>query len=214
MNQGENDRAELDATAAISLQPENAEVYYTRGRARHAVDDAEGALADIDRALEVDPNMRKALKRRVKLYNELGHYKKMQQDVDRLREQSTGGQTMKFQTQKMIAPLIAKHFQPEPIENLTVTEREFPYRVRADLQHAIAGLFDNGTAIRHFCGVATRMAFQGISFSDLFAPNPTTPSRITSTVLILIEVLAQDRLSRVRNGGRRSSTYQSGLLSR
>lgn len=67
----------------------------------------------------------------------------------------------------MIRPLIEAHFRPITPENITVSERSFPFRVRADLQRAIDRLFAVGTRISCFCGVEKEYSFQGLTFSSL-----------------------------------------------
>ncbi len=45
-----------------------------------------------------------------------------------------------------VAGLLAAHFKPLPVSDVTITERKFPFRVRADLQRAVDGLFDDGVS--------------------------------------------------------------------
>lgn len=66
-----------------------------------------------------------------------------------------------------IHPLIEAHFSPAPSSSLTIAERKFPFRVRADLQRAIDRLFKEGTAICHFCGVSRAYSNEGLTFSGL-----------------------------------------------
>src|SRR5690348_11543756 len=54
---------------------------------------------------------------------------------------------------KPIAGLAEKHFKPVKIDSLALSERQFPFRVRADLQLAIDKLFGSGTKIVHFSGI-------------------------------------------------------------
>ncbi len=53
----------------------------------------------------------------------------------------------------LIANLIRDHFHPVPTDEIAISERCFPFRVRADLQRAIDRLFGTTTRICHFCGV-------------------------------------------------------------
>lgn len=66
-----------------------------------------------------------------------------------------------------LVDLIQAHFRPIPLASLTISEREFPHRVRADLQRAIDRLFKDDTAICHFCGVKTDYAHEEVSFSSM-----------------------------------------------
>ena len=64
-----------------------------------------------------------------------------------------------------ISSLLAAHFHPTPMGEITISERRFPFRVRADLQRAIDQLFTDQTHILHFCGVAREYSHEGVSFS-------------------------------------------------
>lgn len=77
------------------------------------------------------------------------------------RQRSLGGG-------KPIRPLLESHFHPVLLNNITVSERRFPFRVRADLQRAIDRLFATEATISHFCGVRKEHAFEGVNFSGLF----------------------------------------------
>jgi hypothetical protein len=68
---------------------------------------------------------------------------------------------------KLIRSLLEGHFGPVPPDDLTIAERRFPFRVRADLQRAIDRLFTSEAAILHFCGVRKEHAYEGINFSGL-----------------------------------------------
>ncbi len=68
---------------------------------------------------------------------------------------------------RMIRPLLERHFRPLPLDKLTIAERRFPFRVRADLQKAIDRLFSATTAVHHFCGVRKEYARGGLQFGDL-----------------------------------------------
>lgn len=66
-----------------------------------------------------------------------------------------------------VRPLLENHFRPTSLDDLTVSERQFPFRVRADLQRAIDRLFASDVAIRHFCGIRKEHAYGGVSFPAL-----------------------------------------------
>ncbi len=69
-----------------------------------------------------------------------------------------------------IVTLVQSHFHPAPVDSITISERKFPFRVRADLQRAIDQLFGAKTTIRHFCGVRKEYSHEGISLSDCVVP--------------------------------------------
>jgi hypothetical protein len=67
----------------------------------------------------------------------------------------------------LVRPLLEAHFRPTPLDDITISERQFPFRVRADLQRAIDHLFAAETTITHFCGVRKEHARDGVTFPDL-----------------------------------------------
>lgn len=67
----------------------------------------------------------------------------------------------------LIRTLLEKHFRPLSLDGLTISERKFPFRVRADLQRAIDHRFTSVAAITHFCGVHKEHARGGVNFAAL-----------------------------------------------
>jgi hypothetical protein len=63
--------------------------------------------------------------------------------------------------------LLADHFAPVSFGELTIAERKFPFRVRADLQRAIDRLFATGTTVARFSGVRKEYAHEGLDFPTL-----------------------------------------------
>lgn len=68
---------------------------------------------------------------------------------------------------KLIRALLETHFRPTLLDNLTISERKFPFRVRADLQRTINHLFSSAATITNFCGVRKDHASEGLNFSAL-----------------------------------------------
>ena len=66
-----------------------------------------------------------------------------------------------------IAKLLQRHFHPESTLDLTVTERTFPLRVRADLQRTVDRFFSEGITVVHFCGMFQRYDHEGLKFCHL-----------------------------------------------
>jgi ATPase family associated with various cellular activities (AAA) len=66
-----------------------------------------------------------------------------------------------------VADLIRTHFRPAPLRDLTISERKFPHRVRADLQRALDRLLVSGPKVCHFCGVSKEYAYEGLTFTGL-----------------------------------------------
>ncbi len=74
---------------------------------------------------------------------------------------------------KQVRRLLEGHFHPTPLDDITISERSFPFRVRADLQRALDRLFSEKTAIRHFCGIRKEHVYEGLSFSALLVDGHT-----------------------------------------
>ncbi len=77
---------------------------------------------------------------------------------------------------KSIVSLLALHFHPVAAENVTISERSFPFRVRADLQRAIDHLFHHETKVVHFCGVRKEYSHDGVSLTDCLVPSSHYPT--------------------------------------
>jgi cell division protease FtsH len=67
--------------------------------------------------------------------------------------------------------LIEAHFRPVRLDNISISERQFPFRVRADLQRAVNQLFSASTKICHFCGVRKEYAHEGLTLPALLINN-------------------------------------------
>jgi hypothetical protein len=78
---------------------------------------------------------------------------------------------------KSLARLLRRHFHPLRVEALTITERQFPHRIRADLQRAMEQVMGSGSGggdardgqlrVLHFCGVHTDHPMMGINFAGM-----------------------------------------------
>ena len=65
-----------------------------------------------------------------------------------------------------VASLLTEHFRPLPVSDISITERQFPFRVRADLQRAVDDLFDTESQIVNFFGVRREYAHEGVTLPD------------------------------------------------
>lgn len=65
-----------------------------------------------------------------------------------------------------VVSLVTSHFKPVAVEDITISERKFPFRVRADLQKAIDQLFSQETKVLHFCGVRKEFSHESVSLTD------------------------------------------------
>lgn len=75
-----------------------------------------------------------------------------------------------------VSKLLATHFLPLLTDNITISQRQFPFRVRADLQRAIDRLFTEKTRILHFCGVQREYSHEGVTLSDCIVESQHNPA--------------------------------------
>jgi cell division protease FtsH len=75
-----------------------------------------------------------------------------------------------------VVDMVRSHFHPVPLGNITISERKFPFRVRADLQRAIDRLFSSETKILHFCGIRKEYAHEGVGLSDCTVSSQHNPA--------------------------------------
>lgn len=170
----EFEKAVDDLDQTIRLEPRNSGAYLYRGHALRELARPEEALDSLNEALRLDPENAAALQTRASLLQEQGEYDRAEQDLANASEQQTT-ETMK-KKRSLIAGLLQEHFAPEPTDNITITERVFPFRVRADLQRAVDRLFTASTKVGHFCGVLQRYGHEGMDFAQLITPNPRDPA--------------------------------------
>ena len=65
------------------------------------------------------------------------------------------------------------------MNDITISQRQFPFRVRADLQRAIDRLFGETTRIKHFCGVRREFSHDGVTLSDCLLESQHSPTLST-----------------------------------
>src|SRR5271163_4711381 len=69
----------------------------------------------------------------------------------------------------LISDLLAKLFRGTKPEDLSISERQFPYRVRADLQRAVEQVIASEKGLARFCGLSQPLAMEGFERSALMA---------------------------------------------
>jgi cell division protease FtsH len=76
----------------------------------------------------------------------------------------------------LVSGLIKSHFRPTSLADITISERRFPFRVRADLQRTIDRLFGAETSISHFCGVRKEYSHEGVELSGCLVDSQHNPA--------------------------------------
>ncbi len=99
-----------------------------------------------------------------------------------------------------VSPLLASHFHPTPTADITIAERQFPFRVRADLQRAIDRLFGDQTRILHFCGVRREYSHEGVSLSDCIIESQHNPAVSTPPEYEEINIGEDEPIRVLKNG--------------
>lgn len=72
--------------------------------------------------------------------------------------------------------LLQSHFRPTSTDDITISERQFPFRVRADLQRAIDQLFGDQTRILHFCGIRREYSHEAMGLSNCIIESEQNPA--------------------------------------
>lgn len=109
------------------------------------------------------------------------------------RSRSAGGHSE-------VAPLLIAHFRPTPPADITIAERKFPFRVRADLQRAIDRLFGDQTRILHFCGVRREYSHEGLHLSDCIIESQHYPAISIPPEYEEIDIGEEEPIRVLKNG--------------
>jgi cell division protease FtsH len=191
-----------DFNAAIELQPQVASAWTYRAAAHADVGDDGRALADLDRALELDPKYERALCARSDLHVELGNNRLAEADLDALAAVEEGKieEIAMAQRQVRISLLLADHFEPTPATDLAVSERQFPFRVRADLQQALDALRASTLGAGHFSGVKKEHSYEGLGFADLLFPNSHDPALAVPAQYEEVDIGEETAVRCLKNG--------------
>ncbi len=90
-------------------------------------------------------------------------------DLARLLSASNGSATSSESHRSNLVPrLAADHFAPHDLQDVTITKRAWPYRMRADLQRAIDQILCGGI-VKRFSGVKKEYSHHGLELHDLMS---------------------------------------------
>src|SRR5215831_439208 len=90
--------------------------------------------------------------------------------------QSATRRTKRKSRDMRIADLLRRHLGRMKPERLTICERQFPFRVRADLQRAVELVLERGSTVRQFCGIRKEYDFHGLDLAGLFVEERHYPA--------------------------------------
>jgi tetratricopeptide (TPR) repeat protein len=202
---GEYEAAIPSYTEAIRLNPADPLSHLYRAEARCQVEDFEAAVIDFGEAIRLDPKQVRAYQGRAAAWEALEQDEEAEADyvqAERLGEdEPMGGAAVAVTERKpQIHALIQAHFDPTPVEDLTITERNFPHRVRADLQRAIDRVFVGQATVSFFCGVRKTHAFDGISLTELLVRNRHNPSESVPPLYEEINIGEEQPVRCLKNG--------------
>jgi cell division protease FtsH len=79
-------------------------------------------------------------------------------------------------TTSTVAALIQAHLTPLRFEDISIAERRFPFRMRADLQRTTDAMFGGEISVHRFVGVRKEYAMGGLSFSDCLVGSDSNPA--------------------------------------
>lgn len=165
-----------DLTEALALAPGSPSIYLSRALARIKTGEPESALPDLDKAIELDPRSTEALEKRSEILRGRGDAKSADEDAARAKDVHQQRSAVRGpQTRTLIPSLLGDHFRPTSLDDLLLTERIFPFRVRADLQRATEALFQGKTKVCHFSGVRQSYSHEGMEFTGLIAARDNDP---------------------------------------
>lgn len=77
---------------------------------------------------------------------------------------------------QLVAPLLKSHFKPTTASEITITERRFPFRMRADLQRTIDKVFGDEITVKHFFGVRSEYSHCAPTLTDCILESVNNPT--------------------------------------
>lgn len=78
-----------------------------------------------------------------------------------------------------VAEVLKSHFQPTPTIELTVSERQFPFRMRADLQRSIDSTFERDYRVHRFYGIRKEYSHETLTISDCLNEASQSPPQLS-----------------------------------
>jgi tetratricopeptide (TPR) repeat protein len=203
----ELDNALKDLSHALLLNPRQPDVFNSRGQIWMRLGELDKALADFNDAIRQDAKHHQALQNRGAVCSELGQTENADADFEHARElrllerhpEREPENNMASRTTR-ISRLLKEHLAPQTLDNITITERKFPFRVRADLQRAMDGFFSGSMAVVYFCGVRQEHAVEGLEMSGLLESDHNYPPRSVPPQYEELDIGEEEPIRCLKNG--------------
>lgn len=108
-------------------------------------------------------------------------------------------ETEEASDQAAISKQLEEHFGQFTTDALTITERTFPSRARADLQRAIDQLLDRQIKIDYFSGI-TRRYYEPPTLNACLSPDEQSPMKLTPPQFDEIDIGEAEPIRCLKNG--------------
>jgi len=204
-SQDEFDKAIADFTLAIEYEPELAAHRDWRGGIYEILDAHANALADVDALVRLQPDNVNHLWRRAELRDKLGDTAGADTDaaaaevLEHIEPSDEPEEDAMLEDRMKLWAALQAHFGEAPLDQITLTERNFPVQVGADLQKALDSFAAAGIEICQFWatqwnGAALRM------ISDAYVKNRRNPVRPAAPRYLEIDVGEVEPVRALRDG--------------
>ncbi|MCI0701385.1 MAG: AAA family ATPase, partial [Planctomycetia bacterium] len=171
--------------------------YHGLGHFFDSIGQPEVGLAAFGKALELEPDSTHHLGCRSNLLFNMGRDDEAEADQDRIAEINSRGEEMADKT--LIYPLVMEHFREAPLEALSVTDRQFPPRVAADLQRAFDRLPEAGFTVVAFH--ATQQHGQAVrDFNQVYTRDRRNPVVAVPPKFMEIDIGEDEPIRALRDG--------------
>ncbi|MEM8884636.1 MAG: AAA family ATPase [Planctomycetota bacterium] len=161
-----------DAEEYLRLSPKDADMHVYYSAVLESLERYDDALAAVDEAIRLEPENGDHRAARARIHGATGNLDDLQEDLQ-FAQNLTASEPMTSQRPSLIAGLLKEHFAPLAPDDLTVTNRQFPHHMRADLQRAVDGIMKD---YDHFCGVRREYSHESLSLAELIVPTAHGPA--------------------------------------
>lgn len=174
LSEDKTDQALCDFSTTIQLDPGSSQSWTDRARAWVRLGEHEKALADFTEAIRLSPEAEWLYEERGRVSDMLGDTKNADLDFETANQLQSQQYEQSMNGRKTIHSLLQTHFEPESLEQLVITERRYPRRVRADVQRGLNTYLDP-IVVHHSSGIRRDYCNRPMSFSEFVVRNLDHP---------------------------------------